>query len=136
MGILGGILIFYSKRKWKIFFPPKKTVFRFLRIRENSKYKQEIRFRINMAKAAYNRKTTVFTCKLNLNIREKPVKCYIWSTALYGAENWTSRKVYKKYLERFKTWFWRRMEKISRPDRVRNDEVLHGVKKREISYTQ
>jgi hypothetical protein len=25
-------------------------------------------------------------------------------------------------------WYWRRMEKISWTDRVRNEEVLHGVK--------
>jgi hypothetical protein len=25
--------------------------------------------------------------------RKKPVKCYIWSIALYGAETWTLRAV-------------------------------------------
>ena len=29
------------------------------------------------------------------------MKCYIWSTAFYGAETWTLRKVYQKYLESF-----------------------------------
>jgi hypothetical protein len=46
---------------------------------------------------------------------------------LYGAETWTLRKVGQKYLENFKVWYWRRMEKISWTDRVRN-EVLHRVK--------
>jgi hypothetical protein len=32
------------------------------------------------------------------------------------------------YLESFEMWCWRRMEKISWTDRVRNEEVLHRVK--------
>jgi len=39
--------------------------------------------------AAFNKKKTLFTNKLNLNLRKKLVKCYIWSMALYAAENWT-----------------------------------------------
>jgi hypothetical protein len=42
-----------------------------------------------MAKAAFNRKKTLFTSKLDLNLRKKLVKHYIWSIALYGAETWT-----------------------------------------------
>jgi hypothetical protein len=38
-----------------------------------------------MPKAALNRKKTLFTNKLDLNLRNKLVKCYIWSIALYGA---------------------------------------------------
>jgi hypothetical protein len=34
----------------------------------------------------------------------------------------------QKYLESFEMWWWRRMEKISLTDRVRNEEVLHRVK--------
>jgi hypothetical protein len=33
-------------------------------------------------------------------------------------------------LERFEMWCWRRMEKNSRTDRVRNEEVLHKVKEK------
>jgi hypothetical protein len=29
---------------------------------------------------------------LALNLRKKLVKCYNWSTALYGAETWTLQK--------------------------------------------
>jgi hypothetical protein len=47
---------------------------------------------------------------------------------LYGAETWTLRKVYQKYLEGFEMWCWRRMEKISWTDRVRNEELLYRVK--------
>jgi hypothetical protein len=53
-----------------------------------------------MAKVAFNKKT-LFTSKLDLNLRKKPVKCYIRSTALYGAVTWKVRKIDQKYLERF-----------------------------------
>jgi hypothetical protein len=56
------------------------------------------------------------------------VKCYIWSIALYGAETWTLRAVDQKHLESFEVWCWRKMEKISLTDHVRNKDVLLGVK--------
>jgi hypothetical protein len=55
---------------------------------------------------------------------------------LYGAETWTLRKVDQKYLESFEMWWWRRMEKISWTDHVRNEEVLRRVKEeRNILHT-
>jgi hypothetical protein len=48
---------------------------------------RDIKYRIAMAKAAFNKKKkNLFTSKLELNLRKKLVKCYIWSIALYGAE--------------------------------------------------
>jgi len=47
---------------------------------------REIKFRIAMAKAAFSKKKTLFTSKLNLNLRKKLIKCYIWSMVLYGAK--------------------------------------------------
>jgi hypothetical protein len=85
-----------------------------------------------MAKAAFNKKKNLFTCKLDLNLRKKLVKCYIWCIALCGAEAWTLRKADQKYLESFEMWCWRRMEKISWTNRVRNEEVLHRVKEERI----
>jgi hypothetical protein len=42
----------------------------------------------------------------------------------------------EKYLECSEMWCWRRMEKISWTDRVRNEEVLHRVKEeRNILHT-
>jgi hypothetical protein len=54
---------------------------------------------IAMAKAAFNKKKNLFTSKLDLNLRKKLAKCYIWSITLCGAETWTLRKVDQKYLE-------------------------------------
>jgi len=89
----------------------------------------EIKCRIAMAKAAFNKKRTLFTRTLDLELRKKLVKCYIWSIALYGAETWTLRAMDQKHLERFEMWCWRRMEKISWTDHVRNEDVLFRVKK-------
>jgi hypothetical protein len=61
-------------------------------------------------------------------LRKKLAKCYIWSTALYDAETWTLREVDQKHLESFEMWCWRRMEKSSWTDQVRNEEVLLRVK--------
>jgi hypothetical protein len=41
---------------------------------------------------------------MDLNSRKKLVKCYIWSTALNGAETWTLQKVGQKCLESFEMW--------------------------------
>jgi hypothetical protein len=80
-----------------------------------------------MAKAPFNKKKNLFTSKLDLNLRKKVVKCYIWSMAFYGAETWTIWAVDQKHLESFEMWCWRRMEKISWTDHVRNEEVLLRV---------
>jgi hypothetical protein len=61
---------------------------------------------------------------------------------LYGAENWAVRKVDQKYLEILEMWCCRRMEKISRTDRVRNGvlsrakeerNIVHSVKRRKAN---
>jgi len=88
----------------------------------------KIKCRIAMAKAAFNKKRALFTSTLDLELRKKLVKCYIWSIALFGAETWTLRAVDQKLLESFEMWCWRRMEKIGWTDHVRNEEVLLRVK--------
>jgi hypothetical protein len=71
-------------------------------ITNNATCTDEIKSSIAMAKAAFNRKKTFFTSKLNLNLRKELAKCYILCKALYDAETWILRKVYHKYLESFK----------------------------------
>ena len=88
----------------------------------------EIKCRIAMAKAALNKKRTLFTSTLDLKLRKKLVKCYVWSIALYGAEAWTLRAMEQKHLESFEMWCWRRVEKISWTDHMRNEDVLLRVK--------
>jgi hypothetical protein len=96
-----------------------------------------------MAKAAFNKNRTLFTSTLDLELRKKLVKCYIWNIALYGAETWTVRAVDQKHLESFEMWCWRRMEKISWTGHVINElllrvkeqrNILHEISKRKANW--
>jgi hypothetical protein len=81
---------------------------------------------------------------LDLELRKKLVKCYIWSIALYGAETWTPRAVDQKHVESFEMWCWRRMEMMSWTYNVRNEDVLlrvkgqrnilHEIRKRKVNW--
>jgi len=83
---------------------------------------------IARARVAFTYKKSLFKSKFNLNFMKKLVKCYVWNIALYGAaETWTL-KVDQKNLESFELWYYRRTEKISWTDLVRNEEVLLRVK--------
>ena len=55
-----------------------------------------------MAKAVFNMKRNLFISTLDLELRKKIVKCYVWNIALYGAETWTLRAVDEKHLGSFK----------------------------------
>jgi hypothetical protein len=59
---------------------------------------------------------------------ELRTKYYIWSVVLYGAGTCTLQSVDQKYLESFEMRWWRRIEKISWTDRVRNEDELLTVK--------
>jgi len=97
-----------------------------------------------MAKAAFNKRRALFTSTLDLELMKKLVKYYDWSIALYGTETWTLRAVDQKHLESFEMWCWRRMEKISWTDHVRNEDVvlrvkeqrniLHEIRKRKANW--
>ena len=47
----------------------------------DGKYTCEMKSRIATAKAAFNKKRALFTSTLDLELRKKLVKCYIWSIA-------------------------------------------------------
>jgi len=54
---------------------------------------REIKSRIFMAKAAFDKRKAPFTGKLDLNFKGEISKgLHLWSTTLYGAETWTLRK--------------------------------------------
>jgi len=64
--------------------------------------------------------------------------------SLYGAETWMLQAVNQKHLESFEVWCWRRIEKISWTNHVRNEEVslrvkeqkniLHEISKRKANW--
>jgi hypothetical protein len=67
-----------------------------------------------------------------------------WSIALCGAEPGTVGAGDQNYLESFEMWCWRKMEKISWTDHVRNEEellrvkgqrnILHEISKRKANW--
>ena len=71
---------------------------------------RETKFRITMARAAVFKKKAVFTRDIALKLMKKILKWYIWSIALFGAENLTLQKVDRKYLASFEMKCWRRSD--------------------------
>jgi hypothetical protein len=74
-------------------------------ITNEEKCTREIKSRIDMAREGFNSKKTLFIIKLDLNLRKKLFKCYIWSIALYGTETWTLRKEDQEYWKVLKCGF-------------------------------
>jgi hypothetical protein len=58
-----------------------------------------------MTQTVCNRKT-LFTSKLDFNLRKKIAKCYILSIALHDAKTWTLWRVDQKYLKKVKCGMW------------------------------
>ena len=69
----------------------------------------------------------LLTKSLNQTLKKRLAKSLVWSVLLYGSEAWTLKKDDIRRLESFEMWVWRRMEKISWTERVRNEEVLRRV---------
>jgi hypothetical protein len=43
---------------------------------------REVKSRIARGKVAFNKNSILFTCQLDVNLRKKLAKCYLWSIAL------------------------------------------------------
>ena len=87
------------------------TKFRYLGslVTEDGKCDAEIKARIGMAKANFGKMRDLLTnLNLNIRLRERMVRCYIWSGMLYGCESWTISAVMKKRLEATEMWLLRR----------------------------
>lgn len=105
----------------------------------------EVKARIEIARTAFL-KIKKFLCNksINLKLRIRMLKCYIFSTLLYDSEAWTLRKAEMDRLEAFERWCYRRMLRISWTDRVINtdlrrriqqdEEVINTLKKRKLQY--
>ena len=88
---------------------------------------KEIRTRIAMGKAAFEKEKRLLTGKLNMTLKKRLVKSLIWSVVLYGAETWTIKAADRRKLESFEMWIRRRMLKVSWRDHRRNEDVLQAV---------
>ena len=105
----------------------------------------EIKCRIEAARTAFN-KMRGFFCNdnLSLKLRQRLIKCYVWSVLLYGCETWSLKVNIMNRLEAFEMWLHRRMLRIPWTDLVTNTEVLErartkrelltSIKMRKVSY--
>ena len=56
---------------------------------------------MRIAKEAFDRRISLLTSKLNIELRKKLVRCYVWNIALYGSETWALKKLERKYFKMF-----------------------------------
>ena len=80
---------------------------------------QEVKQRIAMAKEDFNKKRSIFCGPLEKELPKRLVKYFVWSVALYSAENWTLGRNEEKRLEVFEMWIWRRMERVKWTDKIK-----------------
>jgi len=52
-----------------------------------------VKLNLGLAKVAFNKKKTIFTSRVYLNLKKELVKCYIWSIPFSGAEIWKLNKI-------------------------------------------
>lgn len=114
-------------------------------VTSDSRCKKEIRRRIGMSKEAYVRMKNIFNDrKLDIKLKIRLLKTFVWSVLLYGCECWTMTVENRRNLEAAEMWFLRRMFRISYVDRITNEEVLnraeqkrtliHTIEQRQLSF--
>lgn len=50
---------------------------------------------------------------INIATKQRLVKTYVCSVALYGSETWTINRKEKDTLKALEVWCWRKMQRIS-----------------------
>ena len=94
-------------------------------IDKDGRSESEVVKRIGMAKSSFGKVRKVLTnMELDLRIRLRLLKCFVWSVLLYGSEAWTLDKKLKKRLEAAEMWFLRRMLRVPWTARMTNERVL------------
>lgn len=106
-------------------------------VNEQWDHSREIRIRIEKARATFTGMSKIFRSHdLNLEVKTRLLRCYIFSVLLYGAEAWTLTEASSKKLEAFEMWLYRRMLRVPWTDKVSNQEILQRMRKdREVLNT-
>ena len=105
-------------------------------ISEDGRCDSEIKSRIAMAKSNFGKMRRILTnLSLGMNIRLRLLKCYVWSTLLYGCEAWNISRVMRRRLEAAEMFFIRRMLRIPWRARRTNEEVLGMAGKERVLMT-
>ena len=91
----------------------------------DGKCDQEIGERIGTAKVAFEKlKSMMKNNKISMQTKIRMLNCYVFSILNYGCECWTISGKMEKQIEAAEMWFLRRILKISRTDRMTNEDVL------------
>ena len=86
---------------------------------------KEVNRRIGIAKTVFaSMKKVLCGRNISMEVRLKVLKCYVWSTLLYGCETWTLSQGMMKNLVAAEHWFLRRILRISWTDKVSIREVF------------
>lgn len=114
-------------------------------LNESWDHSKEVRIRIERARSSFYRmKKVLCSLSLNLQLRLRVLRCYVFSILYYGAEAWTLTDNTTNRLQSFELWCYRRMLRISYTYHVANatvmqrvnkdKEVLDTIKRRKMSY--
>ena len=86
---------------------------------------QDVCQRIAIKKSAFTSLEKVLKNRnINIQLRCRFLKCYVWWTLLHGSEAWTLSSMMLNKLEATEMWFLRMMQRISYTEHVTNVEVL------------
>ncbi len=84
---------------------------------------REVKKRIIQAKEAFWKNKEVMRGDINLDLKLRLLKCYVYSIVSYAAETWTFSKEMKKRIRAFEMWTYRRILKISWTEKVKNEVI-------------
>ena len=88
---------------------------------------KEIKTRIGMTKEAFMKKSRTLCSKLDLNLRKRIAKVFVWSVMLHACETWTILKKDRKKIKAKEMWIWRKMLGIKWTDKIGNEQVLERI---------
>ena len=106
------------------------TSYKYLGCVVNEKWdmSQEVRSRLEQARNVFVKMNKVFLSRnLNLELRKRMLKCYVFPIAIYGMEGWTLTQALENRIEAFEMGLYRKILRISWRDRVTNLEVLRRM---------
>ena len=97
-------------------------------ITEDGRSEKETKRRIMIARTTFTNMRTLLSCRgINLKARLRAIRWYIWPTLFYGAGTWTITKSMLSRLDALEMWLYRRVLKISRTEKITNEEVLRRM---------
>ena len=88
---------------------------------------QEVKKRIAQAKGAFWKTGELLRGNMNIKLKLRLIKCYVFSVLAYAVETWTYSIEIKRRIRAFEMWTYRRMLKISWTERVTNETVKQRV---------